>query len=73
MFKTVGALYRKQFQNPKVEDDEGKLAVSPYDILKLTTEFFKRRFRKTSIEETCHCSYAQKTVNMIQKSSEAEN
>ena len=44
MFKAVGALYTEQFQNPKVEDDDGKLSTSANAILKLTSEFFKKKF-----------------------------
>ena len=43
MFKAVGVLYRKQFQNTKVED-EGKLATSANNILQLTLESFKKKF-----------------------------
>ena len=44
MFKAVGTLYRLRYENPKVEDDEGRLATSPNDILKLTADFFKAKF-----------------------------
>ena len=50
MFKAVGTLYRQRYENPKVEDDEGRLATSPNDILKLTTNFFKAKFQKEDAE-----------------------
>ncbi|XP_065071803.1 uncharacterized protein LOC135696359 [Rhopilema esculentum] len=50
MFKAVGTLYRQRYENPKVEGDEGRLATSPNDILKLTTDFFKAKFQKEDAE-----------------------
>ena len=46
MFKAVGKIFRQQYENPKVEDEEGKLATDPNKILELTTEFFKDKFYK---------------------------
>ena len=46
MFKAVGKLFREKYENPKVEDEEGKLATDPNKILELTTEFFKEKFNK---------------------------
>ena len=50
MFKAVGTLYRQKYENPKVEDDEGRSAKGPNDILKLTTDFFKAKFQKEDTE-----------------------
>ena len=41
MFKAVGKIFRERYENPKVEDNEGKLATDPNKILELTTEYFK--------------------------------
>ena len=46
MYKAVGALFRGRNENPKVEDESGKLATEPNEILSLTTEFFKDKFYK---------------------------
>ena len=46
MFKAVGKIFRQQYENPKVEDEEGKLATDPNKILELTSEFFKDKFYK---------------------------
>ena len=50
MFKAIGTLYRQRYENPKVEDEEGRLATSPNDVLKLTTDFFKAKFQKEDAE-----------------------
>ena len=46
MFKAVGKIFREKYENPKVEDEEGKMATDPNKILELTTEFFKEKFNK---------------------------
>ena len=50
MFKAVGTLHHQRYENPKVEEDEGRLATSPNDILKLTTDFFKAKFQKKMLK-----------------------
>ena len=50
MFKAIGTLYRQRYENPKVEDDEGRLATNPNEILKLTTDFFKQNFKKKMLK-----------------------
>ena len=50
MFKAVGKIFRQTYENPKVEDKEGKLATDPNKILELTTEFFKEKFYKEEEE-----------------------
>ena len=42
MFKAVKALNAKQYQNPNVHDEEGKIVTSPNEILKITTEFYRK-------------------------------
>ena len=51
MFKAVGKIFKQQYENPKVEDEDGKLATDPNKILELTTEFFKEKFYKEEEKE----------------------
>ena len=46
MFKAVGKIFRQQYENPKVEDEDGKLATDPNKILELTTKHFQNKFYK---------------------------
>ena len=46
MYKAVGMLFRERYQNPQVEDEDGKLATDPNKILKLTTDYFGEKFYK---------------------------
>ena len=46
MFKAVGTLLRGRYENPKIEDQEGKLVTEPNKMLKLTTDHFKEKFNK---------------------------
>ena len=40
-----------QYENPKVEDQEGKLASNPNDILDIVSSHFKSKFEDEKIEE----------------------
>ena len=51
MFKATRLLYQKQFENPKVEDQEGKLASNPNDILDIVSSHFKSKFEDEKVEE----------------------
>lgn len=44
MFKATKLLNQKQFENPKVEDLDGKLATNPNDILDIVSSHFKDKF-----------------------------
>ena len=53
MFKAVRALNQRPFQNPKVEDKNGKQATNPNDILEIVSSHFKEKFyndKVTTIE-----------------------
>ena len=41
MLKATRLMYQKQFENPKVEDQEGKLASDPNDILDIVSSHFR--------------------------------
>ena len=43
MFKATRLLYQKQFGGPKVEDQEGKLASNPNDILDIVSSHLKTK------------------------------
>ena len=51
MFKATRLLYQKQFENPTVEDQEGKLASNPNDILDIVSSHFKSKFEDEKVEE----------------------
>ncbi|KAK3795533.1 hypothetical protein RRG08_036860 [Elysia crispata] len=51
IFKATRLLYQKQFENPKVEDQEGKLASNPNDILDIVSSHFKSKFEDEKVEE----------------------
>ena len=51
MYKAVKTLNRKKFENPKVEDETGKLAATPNEILEITTKFFKSKFREEQTQD----------------------
>ena len=51
MFKATRLLYQKQFENPKVEDQEGKLASNPNDILDIVSSHFRNKFEDETAEE----------------------
>ena len=51
MYKAVRALNRKKMDNPKVQDDDGKLAATPDEILEIITAFFKDKFQDPEREE----------------------
>ena len=44
MFKATRLLNQKTFENPKVENSEGKVATRPGDILDIVSEYFKDKF-----------------------------
>ncbi|GFR67754.1 very-long-chain enoyl-CoA reductase [Elysia marginata] len=50
MFKAVKLLNKKQYKNPKVEDNSGKLVINPSDVLTIVAEYFKSKFQDLSIE-----------------------
>ena len=45
MFSAVKALNRGKFENPKVEDSEGKLITNPNEILKTVANHFENKFK----------------------------
>ena len=51
MYRVVKTLNRKRFENPKVQDEEGKLAATPNEILGITTNFFKNKFCNEQIKD----------------------
>ena len=51
MFKATRLLYQKQFENPKVEDQVGKLKSNPNDILDIVSSHFKSKFEDEKVEE----------------------
>ena len=51
MFKATRLRYQKQFKNPKVEDQEGKLASNPNDILDIVSSHFRSKFEDETAEE----------------------
>ena len=51
MYKAVRAMNRKKLENPKVQDDEGKLATTPDEILEIITNFFKEKFQDAGMNE----------------------
>ncbi|GFR98716.1 endonuclease-reverse transcriptase [Elysia marginata] len=50
MFKATKVLNQKHFENPKVEDREGKLATRPNDILEIVSSHFKNKFQDEKAE-----------------------
>lgn len=44
MFKAVIILNHKHFENPKVEEKDGKLALNPNDVLHIVSTHFKNKF-----------------------------
>ena len=44
MFNAIRLLNKKTFENPEVEDSEGKLATRPGDILDTISKYFKDKF-----------------------------
>ena len=51
MFSAVKALNREKFENPKVEDSEGKLITNPNEILKTITNHFENKFKDINTPE----------------------
>ena len=51
MFKATKLLNQKPFENPKVEDENGKLATSANDILDIVSNHFKNKFTDNSEPE----------------------
>ena len=51
MFKAIRLLYQKQFENPKVDDQEEKLASNPNDILDIVSSHFRSKFEDETAEE----------------------
>ena len=49
MYSAVKLMNRKRLENPKVQDENGHLATSPDEILKITTSFFKDKFFQPSL------------------------
>ena len=50
MFKAVKCLNQKPFENPKGEDENGKLATNPDDIMTIVATHFKNKFHNIDIE-----------------------
>ncbi|GFR95752.1 hypothetical protein ElyMa_000952200 [Elysia marginata] len=50
MFKAVKLFNQKQYENPKVEDNSGKLVINPNDVLTIVAEYFKSKFQDVSIK-----------------------
>ena len=51
MFSAVKALNRGKFENPKVEDSDGKLITNPNEILKTVANHFENKFKDINIPE----------------------
>ncbi|GFS18719.1 very-long-chain enoyl-CoA reductase [Elysia marginata] len=51
MFKAVKELNKKQQENLKVEDTNGKLALNPNDTLNIIASFFKEKFQSETATE----------------------
>ena len=51
MYRAVKTMNRKKFENPKVQDENGKLAATPNEILNITTNFFKSKFRNEQTDD----------------------
>ena len=51
MFSAVKALNREKFENPKLEDSEGKLITNPNEILKTVANHFENKFKDINIPE----------------------
>ncbi|GFR61842.1 hypothetical protein ElyMa_000114500 [Elysia marginata] len=51
MFKAVKELNKKQQENLKVEDTNGKLAVNPNDTMNIIASFFKENFQSETATE----------------------
>ena len=51
MYRAVKTMNRKKFENPKVQDEDGKLAATPNEILDITTKFFKSKFRDEQTDD----------------------
>ncbi|GFR86817.1 very-long-chain enoyl-CoA reductase [Elysia marginata] len=51
MFKAVKELNKKQQENLKVEDTNGKLAINPHDTLNIVAGFFKEKFQSETATE----------------------
>ncbi|GFS26260.1 hypothetical protein ElyMa_001712000 [Elysia marginata] len=51
MFSAVKALNPKTFENPKVEDSEGKLITNLNDILLTVADHFKNKLRDESLTD----------------------
>ncbi|GFS10669.1 LINE-1 retrotransposable element ORF2 protein [Elysia marginata] len=50
MFKAVKLLNQKQYENPKVEDNCGKLVTNPNDVLTIVAAYFKSKLQNVRIE-----------------------
>lgn len=51
MFKAVKNFYRKKYDNPKVEDKDGKHIINPDDMHRIVTDHFKTKFRSDNISD----------------------
>ena len=51
MFSAAKALNREKFENPKVEDSEGKLITNPNEILKTVANHFENKFKDINTPE----------------------
>lgn len=51
MFKAVKLLNKRSNEKLKVEDEEGKLTTNPDEVLKITTDFFKEKFRQEGTQD----------------------
>ena len=51
MFSAIKALNRETFENPKVEDSEGKLITNPNEILKTVANHFENNFKDINTPE----------------------
>ncbi|GFR97616.1 hypothetical protein ElyMa_006328600 [Elysia marginata] len=51
MFEAVKELNKKQQENLKVEDTNGKLAINPNDTLIIIASFFKEKFQSETATE----------------------
>ena len=51
MYSAVKVMNRKRLENPKVLDENGQLATTPDEILKITTSFFKEKLQNQNLQK----------------------
>ena len=51
MFKAVKILNRKTYENPTIQDEDGKLVTNPNEIKKIATAYYEEKFRQEQSED----------------------